>query len=80
MEGHKATWHDEINLRSISPGEVDAGMMSFSDADHVREDGLDGSYHELWERLPDSVGPSWGFRLTGQPQARAGDAPFSLQE
>ncbi len=64
--GDKTTWHREINLQPRSPEDVDAGIMSFSGANHLREDGLDESYYEDWERIPDSVGSTWGFRLIGE--------------
>ena len=63
VEGNKTTWHRQVNFRPESAANVDAGIMTFADSEHVREDGLDGSYLEEWERLPESVGPTWGFRL-----------------
>ena len=68
--GNQTTWHRDINLKPRGQQEVDAGIMSFSDANHLREDGLDGSYYEDWERLADSTGTSWGFRLKGEPFCR----------
>ncbi len=64
--GNQTTWHRDINLKPRGPQEVDAGIMTFSDANHLREDGLDGSYYEDWERLADSTGKTWGFRLKGE--------------
>ena len=63
--GNKATWHRDINLQPRGPEDVDAGIMTFTDDQHLREDALDGSYHEDWERLEGSVEPTWGFRLQG---------------
>ena len=63
VDGNKTTWHRQVNFRPESAADVDAGIMTFADPDHVREDGLDGSYLEEWKRLPESVGPTWGFSL-----------------
>ena len=64
--GNQVTWHRDFNVRPESFADVDCGLMTFADSEHVREDGLDGSYLEEWERLPESVGPTWGFRLSGK--------------
>lgn len=63
-EKQVVTWHREVNFRPESAANIDAGIMTFSDPEHVREDGLDGSYWEEWHRLPASKGPTWGFRLS----------------
>ncbi|WP_231709024.1 hypothetical protein [Pseudomonas denitrificans (nom. rej.)] len=39
--------------------------MHFVDSEKVLEDGLDGSYHEVWERLPESLGRNRGTWLLG---------------
>ena len=43
------------------------------DVVQLLEDGLDGSYHEVWERVPESRGLTAAFRLQGaQDPSRAG--------
>lgn len=63
--GNQAIWHRQINLRPRGPEEVDTGIMTFTDEDHLREDALDGAYFEDWERLEGSAWGTWGFRLKG---------------
>lgn len=52
------------------PGDrPDIGCMRFENSDRLLEDGLDGSYHEVWQRVPESDGINWGIWL------RAADQP-----
>ncbi|KAK9804841.1 hypothetical protein WJX72_008253 [[Myrmecia] bisecta] len=46
--------------------------MTFLEPDKLREDGLDGTYYEIWEREPASQGPTWGFRLKSVGEQRTG--------
>lgn len=60
--GERCQWHRVIDFRPAT-GEADIGRMRFENTDCLLEDGLDGSYHEVWERLPESVGRNWGLWL-----------------
>ncbi|MEN0105360.1 MAG: hypothetical protein AAGC84_02935 [Pseudomonas sp.] len=52
-------WHRAFDVQPPR-GSKDIGHMRFVNSECVLEDGLDGSYHEVWERLPDSLGRNWG--------------------
>ncbi len=56
-------WHRAIDFQPPS-GREDIGRMRFESSERVLEDGLDGSYHEVWERLPESLGRNWGTWLS----------------
>lgn len=56
-------WHRAVDFQPPRPS-ADIGFMQFTRPDCVLEDGLDHSYHEVWERLPESVGRNWGTWLT----------------
>ena len=43
-------------------GRHDIGFMQFN-SERILETGVDGNYAEIWERLPDSQGPSFAFRF-----------------
>ncbi|CDF83516.1 hypothetical protein PKB_2169 [Pseudomonas knackmussii B13] len=60
--GDRCQWHRLIDFRPAT-GEDDIGLMRFENSEYLLEDGLDGSYHEVWERLPESVGRNWGSWL-----------------
>ncbi|MBF7728767.1 hypothetical protein [Pseudomonas sp. N040] len=59
VSGAHCQWHRAIDFQPPS-GRADIGRMHFERPDYLLEDGLDGSYHEVWERLPDSLGRNWG--------------------
>ena len=59
VTGERCQWHRAIDFQPPS-GRADIGRMQFERADYLIEDGLDDSYHEVWERLPDSLGRNWG--------------------
>ena len=48
-------WHRKIDYQPIS-GDEDIGRMHFETSERLIETALDGSYYEIWERLPDSLG------------------------
>ena len=56
-------WHRAIDFQPPS-GREDIGRMRFESSERVLEDGLDGSYHEVWERLPESIGRNRGVWLS----------------
>lgn len=64
VTGDRCQWHRAIDFRPPS-GVADIGRMRFDSAERLVEDGLDGSYHEVWERLPESLGRNWGTWLRG---------------
>lgn len=64
ITGDLCQWHRAIDFQPPS-GRADIGRMHFQRPDYLLEDGLDDSYHEVWERLPDSLGRNWGSWLRG---------------
>lgn len=62
ITGELCQWHRAIDFQPPS-GQEDIGRMHFKTPDYLLEDGLDGSYHEVWERLPQSLGRNWGAWL-----------------
>lgn len=62
IDGELCQWHRAIDFQPPS-GRDDIGHMHFERPDYLLEDGLDGSYHEVWERLPESLGRNWGVWL-----------------
>ncbi|HEY0288756.1 MAG TPA: hypothetical protein VGC62_17400 [Pseudomonas sp.] len=62
VNGDTCQWHRLIDFQPTG-GPADIGRMTFETPDRVIEDGLDGSYHEIWERLPGSVGINDGLWL-----------------
>jgi len=64
INGDRCQWHRAIDFQPPNGGE-DIGRMQFVNPEKVLEDGLDGSYHEVWERLPESVGRNRGTWLLG---------------
>ncbi|MBB2494145.1 hypothetical protein [Aquipseudomonas ullengensis] len=62
IRGDICQWHRAIDFQPPS-GSEDIGRMTFERPDYLLEDGLDGSYHEVWERLPESLGRNWGTWL-----------------
>ncbi|MEW5696969.1 MULTISPECIES: hypothetical protein [Pseudomonas] len=63
ITGELCQWHRAIDFQPPN-GREDIGRMCFERPDYLLEDGLDGSYHEVWERLPQSLGRNWGGWLT----------------
>ncbi len=61
----RCQWHRAIDFQPPR-GSEDIGLMRFENPDYLLEDGLDGSYHEVWERLPESIGRSWGTWLVAE--------------
>lgn len=55
VEGNRCQWHRLIDFHPDSPADI--GRMTFVSSEELHEHALDGSYLEVWERLPDSVGP-----------------------
>ncbi len=65
-------WHRLIDYQPPG-GPPDIGCMKFEGADRLIEDGLDGSYHEIWQRVPESQGTNWGLwlRSADEPERQA---------
>lgn len=63
ITGETCQWHRAIDFQPPNGGE-DIGRMHFESSEKVLEDGLDGSYHEIWERLPESIGRNRGTWLS----------------
>ena len=51
------TWHRRIDLEPPGPA-PDEGHMVFDGDDRVVETGLHAPYLEVWERVPESLGPT----------------------
>lgn len=62
VDGDLCRWHRWLDFHPGSPEDV--GRMSFVSADEVHERALDGSYLEVWKRLPDSIGPTEALWLS----------------
>lgn len=62
VTGERCQWHRAIDFQPPNGG-LDIGCMHFERDDYLIEDGLDQSYHEVWQRLPDSLGRNWGSWL-----------------
>ncbi|WP_256355475.1 hypothetical protein [Pseudomonas sp. PDM33] len=63
ISGEICQWHRAIDFQPPNGGK-DIGRMHFVNTEKVLEDGLDGSYHEVWERLPESLGRNRGVWLS----------------
>lgn len=59
VEDELCCWHRLMDYQPVS-GRADVGLLRFEGSERLLEEGLDGSYHEAWERLPDSRGRNWG--------------------
>lgn len=71
VDGDRCQWHRCIDFHPDSP--VDIGKMTFVSSEELHEHALDDSYLEVWERLPESVGPvyeQW-LRAADNPRRRA---------
>lgn len=62
VRGEQCQWHRAIDLQPPRAS-LDIGRMQFIRPNYLIEDGLDNSYHEVWERLPDSLGRNDGHWL-----------------
>ncbi|SDT18597.1 hypothetical protein SAMN05216421_3101 [Halopseudomonas xinjiangensis] len=78
VEGDLCRWHRRLDFHPESPEDV--GRMTFVSADELHEQALDGSFLEIWTRLPDSIGRSEALWLSDSEQGgrkacllRAGD-------
>lgn len=75
VAGERCQWHRLLDYQP--PGAADIGHMHFVGSDEVHETALDGSYLEIWRRLPDSRQGQQALWLSaGARQAcllRAGD-------
>lgn len=54
-------WYRRIDYQPPNGGR-DIGRMAFN-ADRIVEDGLESSYREVWQRLPDSTGETIALRF-----------------
>lgn len=65
VEGDTCEWYRHIDYQPPTGGR-DIGRMAF-DADRIVEDGLESSYREIWQRLPDNTDASIALRFLEQP-------------
>ncbi|MHB1333123.1 MAG: hypothetical protein ACYCY1_11045 [Sulfuriferula sp.] len=61
VEGDTCLWRRHIDYQPPTSGR-DIGRMTFN-ADRIVEDGLESSYREVWQRLPDSTGANIALRF-----------------
>ncbi|MEO6696680.1 MAG: hypothetical protein ABIN45_01615 [Gammaproteobacteria bacterium] len=61
VEGDTCLWRRHIDYQPPTGGR-DIGRMAF-DNDRIVEDGLESSYREVWQRLPDSTGETIALRF-----------------
>lgn len=54
VRGDRCQWHRLVDFHPDSG--TDVGLMEFVSPDEVHETAPDGSYLEIWQRLPESVG------------------------
>jgi len=54
------TWHRRIDFQPPR-STPDAGQMVFESSERLIETGIHGPYLEVWERLPDSLGPHFAL-------------------
>tara|TARA_R110001592_G_scaffold107065_9_gene300002 strand:- start:45 stop:812 length:768 start_codon:yes stop_codon:yes gene_type:complete len=54
VQGNRCQWHRLLDFHPDSG--TDVGIMEFVGPDEVHEAAPDGSYLEIWRRLPESVG------------------------
>lgn len=64
VQGERCQWHRLVDFHPDSGSDV--GHMEFVSADELHETALDGSYLEVWQRLPESVGPSHALWLVAE--------------
>lgn len=61
VNGATCQWRRHIDYQPPN-GSRDIGRMTF-DGERIVEDGLDSSYREVWQRLPDSIGETIALRF-----------------
>ena len=57
VEGDVCRWHRRVDFQPPS-GFNDVGRMVFESPDRSLEYGIEQDYFEIWERLPQSIGPT----------------------
>tara|TARA_R110001599_G_scaffold43803_3_gene130882 strand:+ start:21067 stop:21822 length:756 start_codon:yes stop_codon:yes gene_type:complete len=68
VQGDRCQWHRLLDFHPDSG--TDVGHMAFNGPDEVHETALDGSYLEIWQRLPESVGPSQAMWFAAKDDAQ----------
>lgn len=63
VSGDLCNWIREVDFQPPG-GPPDIGKMRFETPTRLIEDDPEGSYHEVWEKLPESEGACWAFRLS----------------
>jgi hypothetical protein len=71
VEGERCQWHRLLDYQPARD-QADVGRMRFEHSERLVEDALDGSYREIWHRLPESLGSNWGLWLQAASSARQG--------
>ena len=66
-------WYRHIDYQPPTGGR-DIGRMAFN-TDRIVEDGLESSYREVWQRLPDSTGANLALRFVEEPASGACAVP-----
>jgi hypothetical protein len=68
VRGSRCQWHRLLDFHPDSG--TDVGIMAFVSPDEVHEAAPDGSYLEIWQRLPESVGVTQAVWLTATDDAQ----------
>ncbi|GGC92960.1 hypothetical protein [Halopseudomonas salina] len=61
VESDRCQWHRLVDFHPDSG--TDVGLMTFISPDEVHEAAPDGSYLEVWQRLPESIGATHAIWL-----------------
>jgi hypothetical protein len=82
VEGDVCRWLREVDFQPPS-GFPDIGRMEFDTPDRAFEYGIEQDYFEIWERLPESVGPTLAFERVDGPRPmrllRTGDCVMRVR-
>ncbi len=75
-------WHHDLDFHGDTKHRDIGTMIFHADGSTVEEYGVDAAYHETWQRLPESIGPSAVWCSGASPQSRllvAGDCFFLVR-
>jgi hypothetical protein len=82
VEGDVCRWHRRVDFQPPS-GWPDVGRMEFDTPDRAFEFGIEQDYFEIWERLPQSVGPTLALEAVDAARPtwllRAGDCVMRVR-
>lgn len=82
VHGDRCHWHHDLDFKPTTSIRDIGTMIFHADGTTVEEYGVDTDYHETWQRLPGSIGPSAAWCGCESPQSRllvAGDCFFLVR-